>query len=206
VKKFGADALRMYLMFLAPFEQGGDFRDKGILGVTRFLERTWKCAGNIEEKGSETTIRAAHRAIKKITKNIESIHYNTAVSALMICLNSFEVAGRVGKEEFGLFLRLLAPFAPHITDTLWRDILGEKNSIHVAEWPKFDPALTEESRATLVIQVNGKVRDTVEVEKGLSEAEATEIAQAREKIKTLLNGQAIKKTVYVEAKIINFIV
>ena len=122
IANFGADTLRMYLMFLAPFEQGGDFRDSGVLGIERFLKRVWNLADNIvpvktgTQDGKKNLL---HKTIKKVTEDIENLHYNTAISALMILLNGFD--DEATKDDFEVFLKLLAPFAPHITEEIWRE-------------------------------------------------------------------------------------
>ncbi len=127
INNFGADTLRMYLMFLAPFEQGGDFRDSGVLGIERFLKRVWLYAEKPNEK--KGAISLLHKTIKKVSEDIENLHYNTAVSALMIVLRSFEDEGGM-KEDFKSFLKLLSPFAPHMTEEIWRETLKHKTSIH----------------------------------------------------------------------------
>lgn len=198
IKKFGADALRMYLMFLAPFEQGGDFRDAGILGITRFLERVWKLkiSGPADRK-------ILHKTIKKVTEDIENLHYNTAISALMILLNSFEEKG-VDRTSYEIFLKLLAPFAPYITEELWSR-LGNKSSIHKEKWPQYDPKLVEEEFFTLVIQVNGKVRDQIKVNKDISRPEAEQLAFGRERVKMYLKGQPPKRVIFVPNRLINIV-
>jgi len=264
IKKFGADALRMYLMFLAPFEQGGDFRDSGILGITRFLERVWKMVtkygkntkirkyGNndtnnkiseIDEQISEYS-RLVHRTIKKVTEDIENLHYNTAISALMILLNEMEQANsapspslrlRLGNanaplriEHLKIFLKLLAPFAPHITEELYQqffrnsksEILNPKQiqnpkfkshqenfkSIHLETWPQYDPKLIEEETFTLIIQVNGKVRDQVEVKKGINQKQAEDLTFSRPKIKMYLANNQPKKVIFVPDRLINIVI
>jgi leucyl-tRNA synthetase len=201
IKKFGADTLRMYLMFLAPFEQGGDFRDAAILGVSRFLERVWK----FKPKDGDASGKILHQTIKKVTEDIESLNYNTATSALMILLNSFEEKG-ADKEEYGTFLKLLAPFAPHVTEEIWQNVLGHKTSIHKEEWPEYDPKLIEEKTFKLVIQINGKVRATVSAEKGLSRKEAEELALGVNKVSEALGDKKPKKIIFVPDRLINFVI
>ncbi|MBU6500732.1 MAG: class I tRNA ligase family protein [Patescibacteria group bacterium] len=203
IKKFSADVLRMYLMFLAPFDQGGDFRDAGILGIERFLNRTWKL---YESEGKKNkTSPAFHRAVKKVTEDIESLHYNTAISALMILLNEFEKEGIAPEEKVG-FVKLLAPFAPHMAEEIWREVLGHKTSIHKEMWPEYDEKLIKEESFTLVIQINGKVRASVEVPIDISENRAKETALGNERVCALLDGKELKKVIYVPKKLINIVV
>ncbi len=223
IKNFGADTLRMYLMFLAPFEQGGDFRDSGVLGIERFLKRVWQYAevvipakagiqntvskkpGSPVKPGMTNRASLLHKTIKKVSEDIEKLHYNTAVSALMILLHGFEDVGG-SKEDLEVFLKLLAPFAPHMTEEIWRETLGHKTSIHRELWPICDEKLTREEKFTLVIQVNGKVRDTIEVDAGISEADAKKLALSNEKIKNLLGSREPKKVIYVPKKLVNIVV
>jgi leucyl-tRNA synthetase len=227
IRKFGADALRTYLMFLAPFEHGGDFRDQGIFGVERFLNRVWRLANaKLEVKSEKQTgknlDRTLHRTIKKVTEDIETLDYNTAVSALMICLNEFEKGGQPNREQFGTFLKLLAPFAPHMAEELWQKLRGSVeiisadqrgsnphksafHSIHCEPWPKYDPKLLVADTFTLVIQINGKARDSVEVPAGLGEAEARRLALGREKVKHYVGNAAPRKVIYVPNRLVNIV-
>lgn len=209
IKNFGADTLRMYLMFLAPFEQGGDFRDAGILGVSRFLERVWKLAHTatfVDRNFKENDIdKKLHQTIKKVTEDIENLRYNTAISALMILLNELEKHDKIQKSVFENFLSMIAPFAPHVTEELWSK-LKNKKSIHIHPWPKFDPKLIVEDNFTLVIQVNGKVRDTVELQRGLSEDEVKDIALQRDKVKQALQNSEPRAIIYVQDRLINIVI
>ncbi|MEK7546732.1 MAG: alpha/beta fold hydrolase [Patescibacteria group bacterium] len=234
IKNFGADTLRMYLMFLAPFEQGGDFRDAGILGIKRFLERVWKMgtqATFAEHPANNRKIKQAlHATIKKVTEDIGELRYNTAISALMILLNEFEAnPGNVTKDDFENFLKLLAPFAPHITEELWyrtqinadghadkRRYISENlrsnqrksafRSIHLEKWPEYDKNLAKSETFTLVIQVNGKVRDSVEAPSGIGKEEAEKLALNSEKVKNIIKSGTAKKTIYVPGRLINLVV
>jgi leucyl-tRNA synthetase len=243
IKKFGADALRMYLMFLAPFEQGGDFRDAGILGVVRFLERVWKLfhsrintnmstndTNNIREISGQISehSRIVHRTIKKVTEDIENLHYNTAISALMILLNELEKVSQLSVVSCQLFLKLLAPFAPHITEELYQQFfvnsesesrnpkqirnLKSKNyqknfkSIHLEPWPQYNPKIIEGETFTLIIQINGRVRDQVEVKKGISQKEVENLIFSREKVKSALANQKPKKIFFVPDRLINIVI
>lgn len=207
VKRFGADALRTYLMFLAPFEQGGDFRDAGILGITRFLDRVWKLGQNVIEKKKiekdENRERVLHKTIKKVTSDIEALQYNTAISALMMFLNEVEEKG-VNRKEFEAFIKLIAPFAPHMTEELWHS-LGNKNSIHSSEWPTFDPEKLIEDMFELVVQVNGKFKARITAPLDIAEADATAAARKEKAVITALAGKEPQKVIFVENRLINFV-
>lgn len=215
IQKFGADTLRMYLMFLAPFEDGGDFRDAAILGVNRFLERVWKLAHSavfvshkFEEDGIEKHL---HRTIKKVSEDIESLHYNTAISSLMIFLNELESqnlpaqAGQIRQSVFERFLLLLAPFAPHLAEELWAK-LGHKPSIHLEAWPEYDESMIAEDNFTLVIQVNGKMRDTLELPRSVTEEEVRRLIMELDKVKAALQGKEPRTIIYVPHRIANIVI
>ncbi len=220
IKKFGADTFRMYLMFLAPFEQGGDFRDAGILGIKRFLQRVWNLgqmvSGTGRPKNSQPEIlRALNKTIRKVTEDVENLRYNTAISALMILLNELEKnAANVSILTWGDFLKLLAPFAPHLSEELWQPIAKRKApiakrrfaSIHLEKWPKYDERLVAEKTFTFIIQVNGRVRDSFPATAGISEKEAKETALQSEKIRKYLAGKKPLKTIYVPRRLINFVI
>ncbi len=215
IRAYGADALRMYLMFLGPFEQGGDFRDTGIRGITRFLERVWKLISNFEFSifkkvpSSKSEIqKTLHQTIKKITEDIENLHYNTAISALMVLLNNFEEQGEeVGREDIKIFLKLLAPFAPYITEELWQNLNKSKkfSSLHKEKWPIYNSRLIKEDIFELVVQVNGKVRGLVKMPVGVSEKEAKKAALTLDNIKQHLKAEP-RKVIFIPNKLLNFVV
>lgn len=219
IRKFGADVLRMYLMFLAPFEQGGDFRDAGILGIKRFMEKIYKLISNQRisaySSASISVTKLLHRTIKKVTEDIENLRYNTAISALMILFSEMEK----NKESlvighWSTFLKLLAPFAPHLSEELYQELKatsGEEQtrrrfkSIHREAWPKYNSKLIKEENFELVIQINGKVRDRALARLGISQKEAEKSAFSQEKIRKLLSGQKIKKIIFVPNRLINIV-
>lgn len=208
VRVYGADAFRMYLMFLGPFQDGGDFRDTGIRGMTRFLNRVWDYFENIgsaQEKSNDALKRVTHKTIKKVADDIESLSYNTALSALMVLLSEMEKSP--SKEAGDIFVRLLAPFVPHITEEIY-ELLGSRTpkSIHKAEWPAHDPRFLEESKFLLIIQINGKIRDSIEVAIDIKEKEAEDLALSRERIKTYLAGESPKKIIFVPKRLVNIVI
>jgi leucyl-tRNA synthetase len=208
VQKYGADTLRVYEMFMGPFDQAIAWSTQGVKGVRRFLERVWKLILECKDQkeSSKRAIKEIHKLNKKIDEDLEATKFNTAVAAFMEFLNfAFENKREIGKDVLKRFLVLLAPFAPHITEELWHR-LGQKDSIHLQPWPKWDPKLVKEEIITLVIQVNGKVRDKIEVKANISEEKAKELAISREKIKKWIEGKEIKKVIFVPGKLINIVV
>lgn len=211
-KKLGADTLRMYLMFLGPFEQGGDWQDLGILGVKRFLEKVLKLSKQIDKASNKTTA-LAHQTIKKVTEDLEGLRYNTAVSALMIFVNKMsESADNRTSDNFKMLLLLLAPFAPYLSEELWQNYIVQRpefnaqNSVHNQPWPKYDPKQIKEKFIYLIIQINGKVRDKIEVEADILEKKATVLVLHREKIKKWTEGKKVKKVIFVPGKLINIVI
>jgi len=208
VKEYGADTLRVYEMFMGPFDQAIAWSTQGVKGVFRFLNRVWKlvldCAGN--KKSSAEAIKAIHKLNKKIGEDLESMKFNTAIAAFMEFINFASLnKDQIGKEVIERLLILLAPFTPHITEELWHQ-LGFKESIHKQKWPKYEPKLVKEEKITLIIQVNGRIRDKVEVESDISEKKAKKQAIAREKIKKYILGKEIKKVIFVSGKLINIVI
>ncbi|MBI2003395.1 MAG: leucine--tRNA ligase [Parcubacteria group bacterium] len=201
IKRYGADTLRMYLMFLGPFEQGGDFRDTGIAGITRFLNRAWSFV--TKKPGSDKAGKVLHKAIKKISEDIENLRFNTAVSELMKLLNEVENKN-LEKEQIEIFLKLLAPFAPHLTEELWYQ-LGNKKSIHLESWPEYDPELIKEETVDLVVQVNGRTREIIKAPRGLNKAQTERLALASERINKHISGKEISKVIHIPNKLINFV-
>ncbi|MDP3974884.1 MAG: class I tRNA ligase family protein [Candidatus Jorgensenbacteria bacterium] len=203
IGKYGADALRMYLMFLAPFEQGGDFRDEGIRGMVRFLERVWRLFQHQPVGERELLTRLFHKTTKKVTEDIEGLQYNTAISALMVLVNEMESSGASSKMREG-FIKLLAPFAPHLAEELWHQ-MEHSDSIHRAPWPTYDEALIQESTFPLVVQVNGRYRATIPAPRGIVKEKAEALAREDIKIGALLEGKKVKKVIYVKDRLINFV-
>ncbi len=213
VKNFGADAFRTYLMFLAPFEYGGDFREQGMLGITRFLDRVWKMGMEskfADEKETDKKLETVvHQTIKKVTDDIESLQYNTAISAMMILLNEFEKKEAIPREYFKTLLLLLAPFAPFLTEELWQDLFMEKDgnfhSIHHAPWPAYDSKKLEKDSFVIAIQVNGKVRDEMEITKTMTREEIEKRARVLPRIEKFLDGKDPKRVIYVPGRLLNLV-
>ncbi len=212
VKKYGADTLRVYEMFMGPFDQAIAWSSQSVRGVRRFLDKLWQlvltCQKNKNQKNkksSQEAIRRIHQLNKKVEEDIEKMRFNTSISSFMEFVNfALENKEEIGKEVIERLLILFAPFAPHLTEELWHQ-LGKKSSIHNQSWPKYEPKLIEEKKIVLVIQINGKLRDKIEVEKNISKEEAIKIALSQEKVKKHLTGKKIKKEIFVPGKLINFV-
>ena len=205
IEKFGSDVFRMYLMFMGPFTDGGDWNDKGITGIARFVERFYTVISDDKAVEDESALESAvHKLIKKISRDLEKMQFNTAVAALMEFIN-FAVKTGVDKESKKMVVQLIAPLAPHLAEECW-EMLGGGYSVFDQGWPQFDEALTVDDTVTLGIQINGKVRGEVEVAKDAPKDEALGAARANENVAKYLTEGEVVKEIYVPGKIIGFVV
>ncbi|HQU09444.1 MAG TPA: class I tRNA ligase family protein, partial [Opitutales bacterium] len=215
IRVYGADALRMFEMFLGPLEDMKPWNTRGIEGLARFLRRTFRLfiteAGEVDPKwkpGTEAradTLRILHETLKKVSTDIETLRFNTAISQLMVCLNHLAEAQELSIETGKVFLQMIAPFAPHIAEELWERI-GEKPSICDASWPTWDERFLVKTEFKIVVQVGGKLRG--EFMTAIDSDETTVVAQAKglPEVAKFLEGKTIVKTVYVAGKLVNFVV
>jgi len=223
VSELGADAVRAYLMFVAPWEQGGEWNDSGISGISRWLSRVWNLvlegysqlgkASPVDKKQTQRALsRVIHQTIRKVTEDMERIRFNTMIAALMEFTNylaKVKKARAVANSDWNgaidTLVLLLAPTAPHLAEELWQQ-RGHKYSIHNQSWPQWDEALAKDEEITLVIQVNGKLRDRITVPASITEAEARQIAMERERVKAYLKNKEIVNIIYVSGRLINIVV
>jgi leucyl-tRNA synthetase len=212
--RYGADALRDFLMFIGPWDQGGPWDARGIEGVSRFLRRALSLTGNGDPSGAEADpgelARQTNRTVKKVTEDLEGFRFNTAIAALMEQTNYLlAIKGQVGEEEWGDALRtfalVLAPFAPHHAEEMWA-AMGEPYSVHDQAWPAWDETLIAAEEITLVVQVNGKLRDRIEVPADITEEAATELALSSERVRLHVEGREIRKRIYVPGRLVNLVV
>jgi leucyl-tRNA synthetase len=218
IKEYGADTLRVYEMFMGPFEDGAPWDPKGIMGANRFLSRVWNYALGAQEDGkggaSDAEILSSlHRTIKKVGEDIPAFKFNTAISALMILLNELEAApAPLGRDDLASFVKLVHPFAPHMAQELWSRMANGTPPTYLdfEAWPRYEEKLVAERAVTIVFQVNGKVRDTASVRQGMPEAEAKEMALASEKVRTAIDaagrGATPKRVIWVEDKLVNIVI
>lgn len=222
VRTYGADTVRTYLMFFARWEQGGPWDSQGIRGPRRFLEDVWSLVveqretGGAESEPDSAEVRAlrrkTHQTIRKVTEDIASFSFNTAIAALMELRNALQEAKKTTlygsdawREAIESMLLLLCPFAPHITEELWSR-LGQPYSIHLQSWPAWDEGIAAEEMVTLVVQVNGRLRDRIQVPPGITEDQARELALASEKVRRHIGEKELRKLIYVPGKLVNIVV
>jgi len=218
VSELGADAVRAYLMFVAPWEQGGEWTDTGLSGISRWLKRIWKLAlvpyetKELNEDARKELLRFVHQTIRRVTQDMDRIHFNTMISALMELTNYLgktkengTVTGEEWEQALSTLILLLAPTAPHITEELWH-LTGHMESIHNQKWPDWDEELAKDEEVTLVVQVNGKLRERLTVPVTITEDEARQLALNSEKVQTYLEDKELVKVIYVPGKLLNLVV
>ncbi|MFH1346689.1 MAG: class I tRNA ligase family protein [Spirochaetota bacterium] len=216
IKQFGADSVRLYEMFMGPFDQAIAWDHNGIAGTTRFISRVFGIGENRNIKRGAKNPKLARlisQTIKKVGEDIEKMNFNTAVASLMIFTNEANGEKEIPLEIWEKFLIILAPFAPHVSEELWSDLKSDSDkgrskfkSIHSEKWPEYDPKLIKEESFELIIQINGKVRDKISVSAGISKKEAENIAFASKKVKMWLKDDRVKKVIFVPNKLINIVV
>ncbi|MBI2552180.1 class I tRNA ligase family protein [Candidatus Uhrbacteria bacterium] len=215
IMKYGADTLRLYEMFMGPFDQAVPWSTASIAGVKRFLERMWQLQDRVDS--SQSTVHSkeveklVHKTIKKVTEDIEQMKFNTAIAALMTLLNKLSQQTSVDSSQYESLLKLLSPFAPHITEELWERVNVKCKMKNVkllckSEWPKWNPALVKDEEIELVIQVNGKVRDRIKTPADITEADAKATALQSEKVKKWLAKKPIQDVIFVRGKLINLVI
>jgi len=214
VKEYGADTLRVYEMFMGPFDQAIAWDTKGVRGVSKFLRRIFHLQSQILHSQSQTNTQSKivnlkiekllHKTIKKVSEDIDNMKFNTAISSLMILLNEMEKEEQIPREIFEKFLLVLSPFAPHLAEELWHRV-GNQDSIFLQQWPDYDKKLLQETTIKIIAQINGKVRGTIEAQQGASEQEILQMARQDSKINKWLEGKKIKRVIFIKDKLINFV-
>ena len=209
VREYGADALRLYVMYMGPLEMQKPWNTRDIIGMTRFLNSVWRnlTEGKIDASGSvnEAIDRQMHRTIKKVAEDIEGLRFNTAIAELIKLNNEITGLAAVPKYLAENLVLMLAPFAPHTAEELWQR-LGHTDSLARQAWPTFDPDKLIESSMELPVQVNGKLRGKIVVPVDTAEAEILAQAAASDELKSWLAGKTVRKQIYVPGKLVNFVV
>ena len=215
-EEYGADALRLFELFMGPMDEGGQWEDDDVSGPRRFLDRVWRLVvdqhtGEFSDKLVDGTVdnkeldRALHSAIKMVTESIESLKFNTAVAEMMIFVNEATKGDQVGRDQMSAFVRILAPMAPHIAEELW-ELLGNEGGITYAPWPAFDEAKLVEDTITIAVQVNGKMRATIDVAADASKDTILALAKSHEKVVKYLEEGTIRREIVVPGRLVNLVV
>jgi leucyl-tRNA synthetase len=217
IADYGADSMRLYELFMGPLEVQKPWQMKGVEGVYRFLQRTWRLVvdertGGLSDRltdappSSEPELeRTLHKTVKKITEHTETLQMNTGIAQMMIFVNDATQSATLPRATVTTFLRVLSPYAPHLCEELWRR-LGEPELLAHADWPSWDPALVVDDTITVVIQINGKKRDELQVPKDTTRDELERLALASERALKHMDGKAPRKVVVVPGRLVNIVV
>jgi leucyl-tRNA synthetase len=215
--EYGADATRLYELFMGPLNEGVEWETAGVLGTRRFLDRAWRLlvdpetdalAGKVSEdaeRGNRELERALHAAIKKVTQAVTDLRFNTAIAEMMVFVNEATKAPKVPRDWFEAFVKLLAPFAPHVAEELWQR-LGHTQTIAFEPWPTFDEGKLARDTIVIAVQVNGKLRGQIEVPADAGEDAIRAAAKVDEKVVPFLEGKSIRREIYVKGKLVNLVV
>jgi leucyl-tRNA synthetase len=210
VGEYGADAVRLYLCFMMPYEATSPWSSGAISGVYRFLKRVWSLSNRVSDKSTLIALdyNKMHKTIKKVGDDLNNFQFNTAVACLMTWLNFLESKTQVSKEEYVTFLKLIAPFAPHLAEEIWQSKGFSDKSIHLEIWPSYQSIYLTEEELSIAVQVNGRLRDTIRIEssKFKLQSHVEEEAKTSEKVKKYLENQTIKKVIYIPGRLINFVI
>jgi len=216
-QKYGVDALRMYLMFMGPFEATMAWNENAFKGVVRFLDRFQMIIENqidekkkIREEKSEREISVLiNKLIKKVSEDIDNFHYNTAIAAMMKALNEIEKQKWfLTKQQSADLVKLLAPFAPYLAEELWCEVLKKEFSVHQKSWPKWKKELLKEKMITIIVQVNGRLRGKIDIESDIAKQKDKVVLKAKKnkRVKEYLKSKEIKRTVFIASQLVNFVV
>lgn len=207
VDEFGADAFRTYEMFIGAFDQATPWSQQGLKGCYKFIERVWNLQSILtDEKGLSSDLeKSVHKTIKKVSEDFERMKFNTAIAAMMSLVNEFTKKGSVTKGEYLTLITLLNPVAPHITEELWEKY-GDGGFLSVHEWPKYDDEKTVDDEVEIAVQINGKIKDKIMIAAGLDKEGTLNAAMNSDKIKSLIDGKTVIKTIAVPNKLVNIVV
>ena len=208
VNKYGADTMRLFEMFIGDFENAAPWKSESIMGCRRLAERFYNLPNIMT---NEDTVRpeleaAIHKAIKKVSNDVEILKFNTAIAAMMALMNDVTATGSITKGELNIFARLMSPFAPHIAEEVWEQAQLGDGFVSIAPWPVYDESKCVESTVEIVVQINGKVRDRITVAADIDQAAALAQAKESQKVQALTEGKTIVKEIYVKGKLVNIVV
>ena len=205
VNEYGADALRTYVLFMGDYGAAAPWNDSSVRGCKRFLERVAGLTDIMTEEPAAKDMEVKiHKAIKKVSSDIEAMKFNTAIACLMTLINEIYAVGKISKDDLVIFIKLLCPFAPHLCEEIWETIGGE-GLLSLSQWPEYEESKTVEDSIEIGVQVNGKVRGTIVIPNGCAKEEALELAKKDERVASFLEGKTLVKEIYVPNKNVNFV-
>ena len=205
VEEYGADALRTYVMFMGDYGAAAPWNDSSVRGCKRFLERVAGLTDIMTDEPAAKDMEVKiHKAIKKVSSDIEAMKFNTAIACLMTLINDIYAVGKISKDDLIIFIKLLCPFAPHLCEEIWESLGGE-GLLSLSQWPEYEESKTVEASVEIGVQVNGKVRGPIVIPNGCAKEEALEIAKKDERVASFLEGKTLVKEIYVPNKIVNFV-
>lgn len=211
IEKYGADTFRLYLMFMGAFDEGGDWQDEGIQGPHGFLHRLWETvvpAGNLDEGDPDPEVEEKlHRTIRRVSRQMPDLQYNTSIAAMMEYLNEVRAGGRTARRaEVEPLVVMCAPFAPHLAEELWSRLGHEESIFEGTRWPEHDPEKARRQTVEIAVQVNGKLRGTVAAAPGTEEEQAVALARNEENVSRHLQEGSVRRVIYVQDRLVNFVV
>ncbi|HEY6224998.1 MAG TPA: leucine--tRNA ligase [Gemmatimonadales bacterium] len=210
IQQWGADTFRMYLMFLGPFQEGGDFRDTGITGIRRFLEKVWRLAHEAVAAPDGPVVPEVmtklHQTIRKVTADTQSLSYNTAIAAMMEYVNLVQEKSAASKTTMRRLIIMLAPYAPHFSEELWQRLGGTERSVFDVRWPEFDETQAAGGPVEIAVQVNGKLRGRLTLGRGAAQDQVVTLALELDGVKKFVDGKKVRKVVYVQDRLVNLVV
>ncbi len=205
VEEYGADALRTYVLFMGDYGAAAPWNDSSVRGCKRFLERVAGLTDIMTDEPAAKDMEVKiHKAIKKVSSDIEAMKFNTAIACLMTLINDIYAVGKISRDDLVIFIKLLCPFAPHLCEEIWETIGGE-GLLSLSQWPEYEESKTVEASVEIGVQVNGKVRGTIVIPNGCAKEEALELAKKDERVASFLEGKTLVKEIYVPNKIVNFV-
>ena len=209
VSHVGADAVRMYLAFIGPFNEPGNYPwdPNGVVGVRRFIERVWRLSERVSVDASENDLeKMVHKTIQKVTDDIERLKLNTAISSMMVLVNAAEKASHISRADYESLLKMFGSFAPHAAEEIWQNMLDNTKSIHLESWPIYNPDLVKDDELTLGVQINGKVRSEITIAVDADKVVVQEMVLALDDVQKWMEGKEMKKFIYVPGRIINIVI
>lgn len=210
VEEYGADAVRTYIMFMGPFDQDAEWSEDGLKGVRRFLDRVWrlqdKISEGLSEEDEQTANKEVHRTVKKATEDIEEMGFNTAIAQMMECVNALNKLDGIYQRHYEKLVKILSPFAPHMCEQLNQEVLNNEPSVTFSEWPEYKEDYLHKDTIEIAVQINGNVRNEVEIPADADEDQVREIVMKRKQVQEYVESKEIKKFIYVEGNLVSIVV